>query len=130
MTDNLQRKTGEASEPVDFRLKLREFIVEIDENIIKKLDNHDEREKFTYDTIDNFMKLVAELKGKLGQFIFDRTVVGKNPFEVLLNGLRDAEIPLGEARKLVEINKGMTKQSHRSIVRAIRSLESALKKVR
>jgi hypothetical protein len=129
--ESLQQQTGEVSQPVDSKQELETYIVDINENIIKKLDKYEERDKFTYEIIDTFMKFVADLKGKIDQSKLNQpAVIGKDPFEVLLNGLRDAEIPLGEARKIVGIKGEMTGQCHKKIVSAIKILENILKKVR
>jgi hypothetical protein len=130
VAENFPKQTGEAGGSGDPKEVLRAYIVDIDENLIKKLDNYDERDKFTVPIITGFMEKIGELKAKISQSILDQSGIDEKHFESMLSGLREAEIKLGEARKLREVKGEMTEQCHRHITRAVSKVEQSIKRPR
>lgn len=130
MAEDVLKKTGEAGGSGDPKEVLRAYILDIETNLIKKLDNQDERERFTVDIITGFMKKITELKDNIDPYIRVLSGIDSKNFESMLNGLRDAEINLGEARKIRGLKGVMTKPCHKQIKGAVSILEQSLKRPR
>lgn len=123
----MHEQPHDANQPVDSRKMLAHYRGRI-QSLKKKLDDYEDRCKFTHDVIGGFIQSLVSMQKEIDQFKESLPSRDHKNFNPLLNGIRHALPVLGAAKSERARNDVMNVKCHNFIIHAVKYLEGALEK--